>query len=319
VTSQGPICITGASGFIGSHLLNALSGGGPSALRCLARNGALPGPHAATIVRGDLADPAALERLLVPGATVFNLAYDSAASCESNARAAMMLGHVCARRGIRRLVHLSTATVVGRNRSTLIDENSRCSPATPYERAKMAVEEALLRSRGTFELVIIRPAAVFGPGGSNLVKLARETVAETRFKRCLRTFFHDSRPMNLVSVRNVVAALIFAGRSGIRAEGDTYIISESEETANNYSHVQGVFSRAFGRADAAMPVPCMPAFARDLIVRTVRRGEWSTERRYSSRKLIGAGFRKPAPFEAALSEYGSYLAAQYRSSGRLTG
>jgi nucleoside-diphosphate-sugar epimerase len=299
--------------------VNALSGICSSAPRCLVRNGGLSGSHTASIVRGDLADPAALEALLVPGATVFNLAYDTGASAESNVRAAMTLAHVCAVCRIRRLVHLSTATVVGRNRSALIDENSPCLPATAYESAKMAAEEALLRNRGTFELVIIRPSAVFGPGGSNLVKLARETVADTRFKRHLRTFFHDSRPMNLVSVGNVAAALVFAGTSEIRAEGDTYIVSESEEPTNNYRHVQGMFLRAFGRPNPAMSVPSLPALARDCIVRTVRTGEWNTQRRYSSQKLIAAGFRKPLRFEAALSEYGSYLANQYRLSGRITG
>jgi nucleoside-diphosphate-sugar epimerase len=319
MTSSGPICITGAAGFIGRHLLNELSGPGPGALRCLVRNGALPGPHAASIIRGDLGDPMALQALLVPGATVFNLAYDSGASALSNVRAATMLAHVCAMHRIRRLVHLSTATVVGRNRSTFINEESTCLPATPYERAKMAVEEALLRNRRTFELVIMRPSAVFGPGGSNLVKLARETVTDTRFKRHLRACFHDSRPMNLVSVSTVTAALIFAGTSGVRADGDIYIISESEEPANNYVDVQGILARAFGRPDPGMPVPSVPVLARDFVVRALRSGEWNTRRRYSSRKLISAGLQKPRPFEAALAEYGSYLANQYRVSGRITG
>jgi nucleoside-diphosphate-sugar epimerase len=318
-TAGGPICMTGATGFIGRHLLNELSATCPGALRCLVRNRAVLGTHAASIVRGELGDPKAVEALVVPGATVFNLAYDVRASTELNVRAAETIARVCAARRIRRLIHLSTATVVGKNRSPLINETSTCLPATPYERAKMAIEQALLSHAGSFELVIVRPTAVFGPGGSNLVKLAREAVADTRFKRRLRRFFHDARPLNLVSVGNVVAALIFAGTSAVRAEGDTYIISDSEEPANNYGHVQDVLSRALGGPDPALPARSVPAIARDFIVRALRSGEWNTQRRYSSDKLIAAGFQKPFRFEAALSEYGSYLASQYRLSGRITG
>jgi hypothetical protein len=125
--------------------------------------------------------------------------------------------------------------------------------------------------------------------------------------------------MNLVSVGNVVAALLFASTSEVRAAAETYIVSEDEEPANNYRDVQRVFSGAFSRPLPEMPVAHVPALARDFIVRSLRAGEWNTRRRYSSEKLIAAGFRKPRRFEAALSEYGSYLASQYRLSGRIAG
>jgi nucleoside-diphosphate-sugar epimerase len=70
--------------------------------------------------------------------------------------------------GIKRLIYMSTGSVHGQSPRPGTDETS---PLTifqpfPYNTAKVRAERALmrLRSRGTVELVILRPTIVFGPG-----------------------------------------------------------------------------------------------------------------------------------------------------------
>src|SRR6185312_1779779 len=110
-------------------------------------------------------DSAALERLLEPGAVVLNFAYQAGAA----EKLAEALGVACAARKVRRLVHVSTVSVYGAVRGEHVDEGTPCAPRTPYELEKHAAEEILERhARGRFELVILRPTAVFGPGGRNL-------------------------------------------------------------------------------------------------------------------------------------------------------
>ena len=68
------------------------------------------------------------------------------------------------RAGVRRLVHVSTADVFGPDHSTRVTEKARVKPAHPFEKMKLFEEEWLLANAGEVEVVIVRPARVFGAG-----------------------------------------------------------------------------------------------------------------------------------------------------------
>lgn len=65
---------------------------------------------------------------------------------------------------VTRLVHVSTADVFGSDQAARVTEKSRVKPAHVYERLKLAEEEWLLENAGDVEVVILRPARVFGEG-----------------------------------------------------------------------------------------------------------------------------------------------------------
>jgi len=65
---------------------------------------------------------------------------------------------------VRRLVHVSTADVFGPDHFARITEKSAVKPAHAYERIKLFEEEWLLESAGDVEVVIVRPARLFGTG-----------------------------------------------------------------------------------------------------------------------------------------------------------
>ena len=65
---------------------------------------------------------------------------------------------------VRRLVHVSTADVYGPDHFARVAEKSPLKPAHAYEKLKLAEEEWLLRNAVEVEVVIVRPARVFGEG-----------------------------------------------------------------------------------------------------------------------------------------------------------
>ena len=65
---------------------------------------------------------------------------------------------------VGRFVHVSTADVFGPSQVGRITERSRVRPTHVYERLKLAEEDWLLENCGEVEVVILRPARVFGEG-----------------------------------------------------------------------------------------------------------------------------------------------------------
>ncbi|GAC1510778.1 MAG: hypothetical protein NVS1B3_13610 [Candidatus Dormibacteraceae bacterium] len=66
------------------------------------------------------------------------------------------------RANVRRIVHVSTADVYGPDHSTQVNETSRLRPVHAFERLKLYEEQWLLESASDLEVVIVRPARVFG-------------------------------------------------------------------------------------------------------------------------------------------------------------
>jgi nucleoside-diphosphate-sugar epimerase len=65
---------------------------------------------------------------------------------------------------VKRIVHVSTADVYGSDHFARVTEKAVLKPAHAYERLKLFEEEWLLKSAGEVEVVILRPARVFGEG-----------------------------------------------------------------------------------------------------------------------------------------------------------
>ncbi|MDQ2923298.1 MAG: NAD-dependent epimerase/dehydratase family protein [Candidatus Dormibacteraeota bacterium] len=63
---------------------------------------------------------------------------------------------------VRRIVHVSTADVYGPDHSAQLNEKSRLKPVHAYERLKLYEEQWLMQSAEDLEVVIVRPARVFG-------------------------------------------------------------------------------------------------------------------------------------------------------------
>lgn len=166
---NGPVVVTGATGFIGTRLVRQLLADG-ARVRVLVRS-----PDRLStdlrgrveVVVGDVRDPRAVDQGVFGARTVLHLAAlakawmpDPSAFTETNVYGVEHILDAVRRHRVERLVHVSTALTLSRpNQSRL---------ATPYERSKLAGErlvEAYARNDG--HAVIVHPTRVYGPGPLN--------------------------------------------------------------------------------------------------------------------------------------------------------
>ena len=312
--------VIGAAGFIGRHLVPHLSALDRGNVLCLTRSPhAFPGAKNAMAIAGDMRDPTALEKIAARGGIVINLAFAPELSAPDQLTAANSLANVCAAASVRRLIHVSTAAVAGRASAPWIDENTRCLPATAYERIKFEIEKVLLDSQRGPDIVILRPTAVFGGGGHNLVKLAAEIAGGEKFRGYLRVCFHGRRAMNLVSVENVAAAISHLALLPGELSGRIFNVADDDAAANNYEAVEARLRRAFGRVPRSLPVLRLPPPLQRIALRLAGRASIYPQRRYSCSKLLSTGFKRPLDFETALDRYAAYLAQQFAQCGEIRG
>jgi nucleoside-diphosphate-sugar epimerase len=160
------VAITGATGFAGGHAVAELARRGHR-LRALVRNPdrAMLPPGVETL-KGDLADPDALRRLLAGADAVVHLAgalaaFDRQGYFRINAEGTEALVEAALASGTPRFVHMSSLA-------------AREPQLSPYGASKRAGEEAVERHAAALNAVIIRPPAVYGPGDRGTLPLIRE-------------------------------------------------------------------------------------------------------------------------------------------------
>jgi NADH dehydrogenase len=160
------ILVTGATGFVGRHIVRTLRESGRD-VRCLVRDPARASELEALgceIVQGDMADEASLERAVAGCDRVVHLVAIIAGRPEDFERV-MSDGTrslVAAARdaGVGRFIHMSALGV-----------SEETKDLVPYYRAKWAMEQAVIGSG--LEYVIFRPSFVFGPGGGAITEFVR--------------------------------------------------------------------------------------------------------------------------------------------------
>lgn len=301
------IAIVGGAGFIGRNLVDYLLENSNHNIRLLSyRNKLLKfrDLERVTVVDGDLFDKQTLIELIKPDSIVINLVYLGRRSALDNVNAVQNLVKLCVDIGIKRLIHCSTAVVVGRVREKLIDEDVQCNPASEYEKTKLEIEELLLsRSRNLFELVVLRPTAVFGPHGKNLVKLADDLSKRSSFVNYLKSCLYNNRRMNLVCVSNVVSAIAFLVDAKEEVDRQTYIISDDEYEKNNYRDLELFLKKRIGQRDYVLPRIVIPPAFLLVLLRILGKSNYDLFRHYDSNKLEKLGYKKTATFEEGLSAF----------------
>jgi UDP-glucose 4-epimerase len=223
--------VTGATGFVGRHLVDELGANG-MAFRCLSRK---PVPCRDSFV-GDLADKSALTAACKGVDTIFHCAGrahafssltgdDGAMHWQVNFEGTRNLVEAAGQSGVRRFVFLSSVKAMAEPGRCCADENFPGQPETAYGQAKRAAEAAVLEAgrRYGMHVVNLRLAMVYGSGGrGNLERMGR-LVRRGLFPPLPETGNHRS----LVHVDDVVAAMRLVADDDRASEG-TYIVASSE-------------------------------------------------------------------------------------------
>ncbi len=277
------VLVTGAGGFIGSHLVDSQLEQGFDVravdihLDLLQHQLAHPCLEA---ICGDVTNDDLSKRIVKDVEIVYHLAsahLDVSLSDEYyrrvNVGATVSLLDVARQAGVKRFVHCSSVGVIGDVENPPADESTDCRPTNIYERTKLEGEkEALAYCRQTaFPVVVMRPAWVYGPRCPRTAKLIR-TISKGRF-----LFFGNGQNMrHPVYISDAVKGLeLCASTEGVN--GEVFIIAG--ESAIQVFDLVSVISKEMG---VRIPKLHLPATLGSL-------GGYSLEAVF---KLIG----KPPPF-----------------------
>lgn len=179
-----PVAVTGAGGFVGSHLVEELVRAGAQvraltsyraqrdlgALRWVAEDVR----EQLELVRGDVRDPEAMERFASGREVVFHLAalvaipysYENPRHVfDVNVGGTLNLALAARDAGVRRLVHTSTSEVYGTAQQVPITEQHPINAQSPYAASKAAADQLVMSFHRSYELpaTIVRPFNTYGP------------------------------------------------------------------------------------------------------------------------------------------------------------
>ncbi len=178
------VLVTGAGGFIGSHLAEALLNKRADVRALLKYNGRgdlgmisdmpLSSQNSLELVFGDIADPFFVRKVVRGCDYVFHLAaligipYSYMAPSDYvrvNIQGTVNVLQACCDERTARMVHTSSSEVYGTAQYTPIDEKHPLQGQSPYSASKIAADEMVRSYHQSFDLpvVTVRPFNTFGP------------------------------------------------------------------------------------------------------------------------------------------------------------
>ncbi|HUN67027.1 MAG TPA: NAD-dependent epimerase/dehydratase family protein [Bacteroidota bacterium] len=249
--------ITGATGFIGSHLAEQLHAKGYR-LRCLVRPTSdrthlrdIPVEYA----EGTLSDTNALRAAVTGCDYVYHLAGVTKAKTPGEyergnhlATRNLLEAVVAANPGLRRFVHVSSQAAVGPSPpGGTIDESTPFHPLTTYGRTKMAAEKECHAMEGRLPITIVRPPAVYGPRDKDIFEFFNT------MNRGLQPMIgFNTKLVSLIHAGDLARGIILAGETE-RAAGQTYFIAS--ERYYNWKEVGEVTARILGKKAVRLRIP----------------------------------------------------------------
>jgi dihydroflavonol-4-reductase len=224
--------ITGATGFVGSHVARVLAGQGAD-LRLLVRAGSdtqnIEGLNAERVI-GDLRHPASIEQAMAGCDTVFHVAADYRLwvrdpdqMYQSNVEGTRAVLDAARKNRVRRVVHTSSVATMGfTSNGHLADEDSPVkleSMIGPYKRSKFMAEQLALKAGASgMDVVVVNPTTPVG----------EQDIRPTPTGRIVVDFLKKKFPayvdtgLNLVDVRECARGHLTALEKG--KSGERYIL-----------------------------------------------------------------------------------------------
>lgn len=329
-TPEFRVLVTGANGFVGSHLTEALLARGYQ-VRCMVRRTSdltfvqhLPVEWAYADVRDAESLHVACQGVdIVCHCAALTRALDQETFLRVNAQGTKALaeGAMAANPNLHRFLYISSQSAAGPSRGAedFRDESRPPQPLNWYSKSKLAGEQALLSMEDKLPLTIIRPSAIFGPRDRDFFAYF-ELVKWHLQLQLGRT----DRWYSFIYVRDLVDLILRALENGA-AVGQTYFGSGPTHT---YTELSEAIARAMDRRVLRIPLPesiltpialgakiqerltGRPALLNEQRVRDMRHSFWLCSGEKARREL---GFTARYTLEAAIQETANW----YRENGWL--
>lgn len=223
--------VTGATGFVGSHLVERLVELDVP-VRCLVRQTSSLRylPPGIELAYGELATGEGLSKAVDGVAAVFHVAgvtkaYSEAAYYAGNLCGTENLLRACQQNAAppERIVVVSSLAAVGPSPDGRpLKEDAPCRPLTWYGYSKLAAEAAVQASTLAARTVVLRPAVVYGQRDTDVFEVFRSIA-----KGVMILIGKDEAWFSYIHVKDLVEAMLAAGyRDG--AAGNAYFVANSE-------------------------------------------------------------------------------------------
>lgn len=250
MSSKQVALITGATGFIGSHLATRLLNEGHQ-VRVLCRKESVKKllPEIAKeseIAFGDLKDEASLDRAVQGATHIYHCAgqvADWGSDQEFNAanvQGTAWLLESAARHGVKRFVHLSSIAVFGvPSPENFTDETPYGPGLDPYSRTKIEGEKLVLEAfrKKNLPVTVLRPAVVYGPRSTWLEEPLRMIQKGKMF-----LLDRGKGSCHPCYIENLIDAMVLVSEHSA-AIGQSYIIGD-DDPISFARYFQGVASLA---------------------------------------------------------------------------
>jgi nucleoside-diphosphate-sugar epimerase len=265
--------ITGATGFLGGHVVEACAAGGQP-VAALARPGSdtsLLDRLGATIHRGDITDADVVRRAVESADVVVHCAakVGDEGPVEDyravNVEALRGLLEACKGRRLHRFVHMSSLGVYEARHHYGTDETEPL-PAQHldgYTQTKVEAEQLALRYQREHgvPVVVLRPGFVYGPRDRNVLPKLIQRMATSK----IHYLGGDRRALNTIYIGNLVDAVFLAAEQP-QAVGQVYNLTDGEFVSKR-RFIEAV-------ADAMgfkKPKQLLPRWLAGILVRVVER------------------------------------------------
>lgn len=272
------ILVTGATGFIGSHLCERLIAEGAQ-VRYLIRPVTSRGyrflpPSGACPVLGNLVSGAGLEPAVEGVDLIFHVAgvtkaLRAADYDQGNVQATGNLVQACGRASAAsRFIHVSSLAAAGPSADgTPVREDDPARPVSEYGRSKFRAETVVRESAVSGRASIVRPPVVYGPRDRDVLQAFRAVSRGMMLK-----IGSGASYFSYIHVRDLVEGLLAVARS-TSAGGRTYNLANPQPiTWAEFAHVS---ARVMMRKARILSVPVQAAMllgaAADLWARSRKR------------------------------------------------
>lgn len=256
-----PALVTGATGFLGWHVVQVLNQRGVP-VRALVRRPEAARALDAELVVGDLRDAESVERAMAGCGVAFHVAADyrlwvrdSREMFRSNVDGTRNVLEAASRAGVERIVYTSTVGCIGFIKNGLGDETTRATLADmagPYKRSKFQAEQVALEyARKGLPVVIVNPTA---PVGEHDVKPTPTGQTIVDFLRGAMPAYLDTG-LNIVDARETAEGHWLACERG-RA-GERYILGSENLTLRE---IFETLARISGRPAPRTRIPWVVAW-----------------------------------------------------------
>jgi nucleoside-diphosphate-sugar epimerase len=251
------VLVTGATGFIGSFVANALLDKGYE-VRCLVRTTSNLHWIADMDVEcyyGSLFDKGSLREGLKEVDYVYHIAGVTKARTEEE----FLQGNLEATRNLlnavleadlklKRFLHVSSLAAVGPSPTILaINEDQEPQPLTWYGKSKLAAEELLMEHAKKLPLTIVRPPVVYGPRDKDVLEFFK-----TVRRGIIPQLQGRDKYASLIFVKDLAEGIITAAESD-KSQSRKYFMADPEPYS--YDEFARIILDVLGKRGVRIPVP----------------------------------------------------------------